>query len=441
MAKLPLEGIRVLDLTVVWAGPFCTMFLGDMGAEIIRVENINVWQTNTRGFMARPPKALIEMQPGLGPYPNFDPGERPWNRHPLFNSHARNKLSWTVDLRKPEGIELFKRMVAISDVVIENNAVETMEKLGITYEMLSGVNPDIIYLRMPPYGTSGPYRNLRGFGSNFESVIGHTLLRTYLNTDPATNSPVYSADYLGGAQGAFAILAALHYRRRTGKGQYVEYAQTEGAMALMGLPFMDYALNGRVRTEGLGNRDPSAIQGCYRCRNEGMRPEGEPRDRWVCITVANDAEWAAFRAVLGDPAWARDARFADVASRYRHHDEIDKRISEWTAQRTSYEIMHALQANGIAAGPVMDSQDALSDPHLEARGFFKTVTQAETGTHRYPGPLFRFSTTPIEVRTPPVLLGEHNEYVYKELLGVSDEEYARLEAEGHIGMDFAPNIP
>jgi len=434
MATLPLEGVRVVDLTVVWAGPFGTMLLADLGAEVIRVENINVWQTYTRGLMARPPKQVAaQYLPWTLGFPDREPGRRPWNRAPLFNAHARNKRSCTIDLRQPKGKELFAKLVSISDVVYENNPPETMEKLGITYDYLRSIKPDIIYVQVPGYGATGPYRNYRALGVHLEGSIGHTLLRTYPDLDPSQTSAVYTGDYLAGAAGAFATLVAIHHRRRTGKGQHIDLAQAENAIAMLAQAYMDYALNGRIQSS-LGNRHPTAVQGCYPCKEEG-------RDRWVVITIRDDRDWEAFCRALGNPPWTQDPKFADVTSRRRHQDELDQHIAAWTSQHTNYEVMHILQAHGVPAGAVMDAKDCYEDPHLRERGFFHELYQEDCGTHLYPGFLWRYSHTPMRIWRAPVRLGEDNEYVYKELLGVSDEEYRRLEAEGFLGMDYAPEVP
>ena len=430
--KLPLEGIRVLEITVVWAGPYCTSFLADMGAEVIRVESIVTFPPPpTRGPMAHPTEAMIKNSTSYaGGLPGRVPGNRPWNRSPLFNAHARNKRSMTVNLLTPDGMEVFKRLVKISDVFVENNPTETMEKLGISYEMLKEQNPNIIMLRMPAYGNAGQYKNFRGFGLHMESVAGHALLRGYSDMDPSTITSVLMADAASGTQGAFAVLAALHHKNRTGEGQLIELSQAENVIPFLGQAFMDYSMNGRSGST-IGNRHPSAIQGCYPCKGE---------ERWVAITIFDDADWNAFCDVLGDPDWSLDKKFSGQASRYEHHDEIDQHIADWTSQRAHYEVMTVLQAAGVAAGAVMDQRDAYSDPHLKDRDIFEEVYQEDTGTHLYPGAPYKMSETPIKIRRGPVRLGEDNEYVYKTLLNTSDEEYAELERAGHIGMDFVDGV-
>jgi crotonobetainyl-CoA:carnitine CoA-transferase CaiB-like acyl-CoA transferase len=280
---------------------------------------------------------------------------------------------------------------------------------------------------MPAFGMSGPYKHYQGFGINVESVCGLTWLRAYPDADVTETSSTLHMDAVSGAGAAFAIMAALQYRRRTGKGQFIDFAQAENLVQSIGECLIDYTMNGRIQTS-LGNRHPfMAPHGCYPCQG---------RDRWVVIAVANDAEWERFCQALGAPAWATDPRFADAAGRYRHQDALDALITAWTQQHHPWGIMAHLQAAGIAAGPVMREADLFTDPHLHARGFFQVVTQAEAGTYPYPGVMWRMSKTPTAFRRPPVRMGEHNDYVYRDLLKLSDEEIEALRAEGHIGMDF-----
>ena len=428
MKKLPLEGIRILDMTVVWAGTYCATLLADMGAEVIRIESIKRLPPITRGYIPYPPKEVIEGLPAfVAAMPDREPGRRPWNRYPLFNAHGRNKLGMTVDLTQPSGMDIFKRLVAVSDAFVENNVTETMDKLGISYEQMREINPRIIMLRMPAYGNTGAYRNYRSLGVHMEGVIGHTIVRGYEDMDQSSSTNVFAADAAGGAQGAFAMLAALHYRRRTGKGQLVELAQAENMIAYTGRFFMDYSMN-RRDSGTIGNRHTSAIQGCYPCKGE---------DRWVNITLYDDADWLAFCETIGTPHWTRDPQFATHTTRYEHQRSLDARISDWTLQHDHYEVMQILQAGGIAAGPVMDQRDAFDDPHLQQRGIFEEAYHEDVdGSHLYVGAPYKMSDMPIRIRRGPVRLGEDNEYVYKQVLGVSDEEYTELERQGHIGMDF-----
>ena len=425
---LPLEGMRIMDMTVVWAGTYCATLLADMGAEVIRVESIKRLPPITRGYIPYPPKEVIEGLPAfVAAMPGREPGKRPWNRYPLFNAHGRNKLGMTVDLTQPSGMDIFKRLVAVSDAFVENNVTETMDKLGISYDMLREINPRIVMLRMPAYGNSGAYHNYRSLGVHMEGVIGHTIVRGYEDMDQSSSTNVYAADAAGGAQGAFAMLAALHYQKRTGKGQLVELAQAENMIAYTGRFFMDHSMNGRDSAT-IGNRHSSAVQGCYPCSGD---------DRWVNITLFGDDDWAAFRRAIGSPDWTDDERFSTHAGRYRNQRDLDAYIAGWTCHQEHYAVMHLLQEAGVAAGPVMDQSDAFADPHLQKRGIFEDVYHEDVeGSHLYVGAPYKMSDVPIKIRRGPVQLGQDNEYVYKQVLGVSDEEYAELESMGHIGMDF-----
>ena len=431
MPKLPLQGIRVLEFGVVWAGPYCAAFLAGMGAEVIKIESIKKFIPMTRGQIPRPTgEDLRNLPTSVGATPDRLPGKRPWNRIPLFNAHASNKLGMTVDLLQPKGKKALMDLIAISDVIVENNPTETMEKLGISYEEIRETNPGLIMCRMPAYANEGPYQNHRSFGFHIEGVVGHTLLRGYSDMDPSAVTSVLMGDAASGTQGAFAVLSALHHRRRTGKGQLIELSQAENLIPFMGEAFMDYTMNGRNQST-LGNRHPVAIQGCYPCLG---------KDRWVTITIAGDDDWRGLCQTMGDPEWSQESGFRDPIVRYERHDEIDEQISQWTRSLEPQQVMRLLQEKGVAAGPVMDQRDAYADPHLNERGAFEEAYQEDTGKHLYPGAPYKMSETPSKIRRGPVRLGEDNKYVYQELLGYSAEEYAVLEEEGHIGMDYHPDV-
>ena len=431
MPRLPLQGLRVLEITVVWAGPYCGSFLADLGAEVIRVESTKTFVPLTRGAAPRLTQAAIDNLPLYsGGTPGRVPGDRPFNRSPMFNSHARNKLSMTVNLLDPGGREIFDRLVAISDVLVENNPTETMEKLGISYESLKAVKDDIIMLRMPAYGSTGPYRDFRAHGVHIEGVVGHTMLRGYEDTDPSYNTTVLMSDAAAGAQGAFAVLAALRHRKRTGEGQLVELGQAENVLPFLGEYFMDYQMNGRVHGP-MGNRHPWALQNCYPCAGE---------NRWVVITVYDDSQWIALCEAIDAPDLAADAELSNAAARRARQDEIDDRISQWTGRLDPDQIMRDLQQRGIPCGSVMNQADAYADPHIRSRGFFQESWQEDCGAHLYPGPLYKLSETPLSIRRGPVMFGQDNEYVYRELLGYTAEEYAAFEDAGHIGTEYVEGL-
>ncbi len=435
MAGLPLEGLRVLEITVVWAGPYCGSFLADLGAEVIRVESTKTFVPLTRGAAPHLTQAVIDNLPLYsGGTPGRVPGERPFNRSPMFNSHARNKRSMTVNLLDPGGREIFDRLVAISDVLIENNPTETMEKLGISYDSLKAIKDDIIMLRLPAYGSAGPYRDYRAHGVHIEGVVGHTMLRGYEDTDPSYNTTVLMSDAAAGAQGAFAVLAALRHRKRTGEGQLVELGQAENVFGFLGEYYLDYVMNGRTHTT-LGNRHPVALQNCYPCA-----PAPDNDDRWVVITVYDNEQWQALCEVIDAPNLAADPELLDAQNRQARQSEIDAAIAAWTRTQPPEAAMTALQRRGIPAGAVLNQADAFADPHIRDRQFFQEAYQEDCGTHLYPGPLYKLSETPLNIWRGPVMFGQDNEYVYRKLLGYTAEEYAAFEAAGHIGTDYAAGI-
>ncbi|MEZ5232073.1 MAG: CoA transferase [Acidimicrobiales bacterium] len=291
--RLPLAGIRVLDLTVVWAGPYCTMLLGDLGAEVVRVDNPWVFPTATRGGIPRPPKAMVPALGPLGAYPDLDPGERPWNRHSMYSAHARNKAGVTLDLRTEVGRELFLRLVEQADVLVENNSAKVLDQLGIGWDVLSA-QPRLIVVRMAPLGLSGPYRHFIGFGVHFEGLCGATAVRGYRDAPPTLTWNTFHMDPATGTAGTFAVLAALRRRERTGVGELVEFAQAENMMQHLGEYYVDASITGRVHTTP-GNRDAwFAPQGCYRAGDGGH----------LVLTVERDEQWPALADELGCPAWA-----------------------------------------------------------------------------------------------------------------------------------------
>lgn len=438
--RLPLDGYRVVDLTVVWAGTFATLLLADLGAEVIKVENPFVMPPMTRGTLARPPKELLAALPAAaGGYPNNEPGPRAWNYHPTFVSLYRNKKSFTVDWRTPEGMEIVGRLASKSDAVVENNATEMLDRAGVTYDWLRQRREGIIFVRMAAYGSSGPYAQARALGVHLESVMGHTLLRGYRDLEPTTSTPIFSGDYLAGAQSALAVMMALWHRERTGKGQLIELAQAENAAAMLAEAYMDYSLNGRVM-ERMGNRSlhGAVPSGVFPCRGGEAR---EVEDRWICISVTSDEEWKALCGVMGREDWADSPMLARREGRKAQEEVLEADIAEWTKGFDDYDLFHRLQAAGVPAAPVLDGSRAIDDPHVQARGVYEAQTLLDgIGPYRYITPFYRFPETPARVRQPPVAMGEHNDYVYREVLGVDDAEYERLKAAGHVSMDFDVSV-
>ena len=429
MLPLPLDGIRVADFTNVYSGPYGTMLLADWGAEVIRVESLQYFPNATRGYTPRPSPALMATGSRVVvAYANNDPSPRPWNRHAMFNGHARNKLSMTVDPKRPEGQEVVRRLVQCSDVVVDNFSAGVMDRMGFSYDVLRNWKADIVVVSMPAFGLSGPYKATQAFGTGVEGLCGFTAVRGYADDLERRSVPsVVHMDTASGPGVAFAILAALHYRDRTGQGQFIEFAQAENMLPHLGEFFLDAQMNQRDGCP-LGNGHPRlAPHNVYPCAG----PEA-----WVTIAVADDAEWQRLCVALGQPDWALQERFCTTAGRLQYQAEIDQHLQQWTQQHTPMEATEHLQAHGVTAGPVLSAADAYADPHLRARGFFHTITHPEAGTHDYPGLLWKMSHTPGVIRTPPCCLGEHNAYVYSELLGYTAEEVDQLQRDGHIGDTY-----
>jgi crotonobetainyl-CoA:carnitine CoA-transferase CaiB-like acyl-CoA transferase len=419
MAPLPLEGIRIVDLTVVWAGPFACALLGDLGAEVIKVESLQ-----RPDPMTRIPRDPVEMRKRVA---DVAPDAKPWNVSSNFNTVGRNRKSVTMDLNREEGREAFYRLIALSDIFIENNAPSTVEKLRIDYPTLTQHNPQLIMASMSAFGADGPYRDYRAFGANIEAVVGYLLLRGYAAGEEFVNSAGGFSDACGGALAAMAILAALNYRSNTGFGQYIDMAQSEGVAQTLGQAMMDFSMNGRSRLS-TGNRDPDHVpQGVYRCLG---------KDSWVAVSCGNDEEFRALCGVIGRPEYAADPKFA-AGARHEQHDLLDRDITSWTSQRDHYEAFHMLQAAGVPAGPVLDQAQMFADPHLHEREDWLVLKHPAAGTHSYlKSPIWHMSETPLRYRNPAPTLGQDNEYVYREVLGFSDAEYKRFEELGHIGTDY-----
>ncbi len=418
MTTLPLEGIRVVDVSMWFAGPMATRLMGDMGAEIIKIESLK---------HIDPWRGPVKTNPALmSRFPVTIETDRPFDCRPGFNLQNRNKLGITLDLAAPKGKEIFKKLVEISDIVIENYTPRVMEKFGLDYDVLKQINPGIIMMSMPALGRSGPDKDYLAFGQTIDCLSGMAFRTGYEGEEPMLQSGLSYGDPLSGMNAAFACLAALRHRRRKGQGMHLELSQVEGLIAFNADSIMDYTMNSRIQ-ERMGNHHPTmAPHNCYQCKGE---------DQWVTIAVSSDAVWQRFCEAAGQPAWAEDSRFSDTLARYQNQKELDGLIEQWTLKHDHYEIMRILQKADIPAGPVLDSKELLEDPHLNERGFFETVTHPEAGSHTYIGMYAKLSKTPGSIRKPAPCFGEDNEYVFGELLGLSSEEMDQLEKEGVIGTD------
>lgn len=430
VTRLPLEGVRVLDLGIALAGPYGAMILADLGADVVRVENPQVFLPMTRGSRARPARESVQDVPSIsGGYPGRDPGARPWNRYPWFNLSARNKRSITMDMRQPEGLELFGRLVATADVVLENAAPGVMEKLGVTWQWLRERKPDISFVRLSAFGQTGPFRGHKALGIQVEGFGGDDLIRTYGGRGPEANTWAVPADHGGALAGAYGAILALQHRRRTGEGLLVDVSLVEMFVNLIGPLVLRSSATGE-QIESSGNRSRKWVQGVYPCRGD---------DKWVVLTLHDDHDWAALCRLVGRPELIDDGRFNTLVKRRANHDHVDKVIAAWTQGHGHREAADILQQAGIAAGPVLDDSEAFTDPHLRVRGFFIEMTQTDTGTYDYPGSFWLKDGRRVQPRRPPAMLGEHNAELYAEI-GISAREYARLEEAGHITQEFASHV-
>jgi crotonobetainyl-CoA:carnitine CoA-transferase CaiB-like acyl-CoA transferase len=429
--KQALAGLRVIDLSQIFAGPYATKLLADMGAEVIRVECA---ARSGRGG------ALPRMKPGGAfgaSFPDGDTGERSYNRFAYYNEVNRNKYAITLDLTKSLGVEVFKRLVRISDVVVENFTPRVMKNFGLDYPVLRMTNPQIITISLSGYGQDGPYRDYVTYGEGIEAMVGLSQLTAYPDGEPLKPGVAY-ADATSGLHAAFAILAALHYRRLTGMGQYIDLAMREAVTPILGEAIMNYTMNKRA-AKPMGNRHPvMAPHGCYRA--QGKDRENKKEGAWIAIAVSSDEEWSAFCHAMGDPPWTRDEKFASRSGRLANREELDRLIGEWTSGYDHIELMNMLQGSGIKAGAVFNISELAHDPHLNERGFFEELSHPEAGTHLYPGVSWRMSRTPGRLRLPAPCFGEHNRYVFGELLGMSDEEVSRLADEGVSASEPLPYL-
>lgn len=398
-----LEGLKVLEFTRVIVGPHAGRMLAEHGAQVIIVETI------------QHPDSLRVMAPFKDDIPEV-------NRAAYFAKYAVNKYGITLNLEVPQAVAIFKRLVAWADVVIESQGPTVAARLGVSYNELRQVKPDIIVASTSQMGKSGPWAAFKGFGYQSAAMAGFHHLTGYPDQDPLGPYGAYT-DVLAPQFLACAILAALDHRRRTGEGQYIEQSQLEAGVHFLATTVMDYALHGRV-AQRQGNRDPyAAPHGCYPCRGE---------DRWCVIAVGSEEEWQSFCQTTGHPEWAQDPRLATLQARKENEDELDRLVAAWTADYTPQEVMERLQRAGVAAGVVATGQDLHEDPQLRHRQHWRVLEHPEMGPTAYGSPPFQLSRTPWEPCRPAPLLGEHNQYVLQEVLGLSDEELVALLEKGAL---------
>lgn len=393
-ARLPLSGVRVLDFTHVLAGPFATRILADMGAAVVKVNSA-----------ARPGNTP------LSPYYVM------WNR---------NKRALALDMARDEAKALGRRLCERADIVIDNFSAGVLDRWGVGYESVREANPGVIYVAMSGMGERGPWSSYVTYAPTVHALAGITALVGVPGREDIGIGFSYN-DHLSGLHGAVAVLAALEARRRTGAGQRVELSQFEVGAQFVAPALLDYFANGRV-AQASGNDLPydlAAPHGCYPCAGD---------DRWVAIAVMNDAQWASLRAVMGDPVWARDDRYATAEGRVADRRALDERVSAWTREQDPYDVQTRCQAAGVPAGVVQTGLDFASDPQLAASNFLIPIAErhpavGQSYADRLP---LRFSRTPVTDYRRSRMLGEDNAEVLADWAGLGADEVARGEAEGYL---------
>ena len=408
----PLANVRVVAMTHIVAGPCATRVLADLGAEVINIESFNAYDPLRFNY----------------PVPGGE--ENSLNRAPLWANMNRNKRSVSFNLWHPDALELLKRLITVSDILVVNFRPSVMVRWGLTYEDVAKLSPDIIYVSISGFGLSGRTQDYVTWGPTAQALSGLTYMSGLPGHQPAGIGFSY-LDHFAGYSGAYAALAALQYRQQTGQGQHIDTTQVEAGAALTGPNILDRVVNGRSY-ERPGN--PPGTRSTHRqAAPEGVYPcQGE--DQWCAITVRTDEEWQGLAKALGDPPWTQDDRFTTVEARYQHRDELDEHLAQETRRFSKYDLMHLLQSHRIAAGAVQSPQDrAENDPQLVAREAFWSFHHPEFGIRPTDGLPFTFSHSRTgETVLPPPRIGNDNDYVLKDVLGVSQEEADQLLAEGAI---------
>jgi len=391
----PLEGYRIIDFGWAAAAPRATCLLADMGAEVIKVET----------------------QKRLDPV-RFGPDNltRDPEKDPLFHSINRNKLSILLDLTHPQGVELIKKLVKMSDVVVENFSPGVMKRFGLDYDELKGIKPEIIMISFPGVGREGLLADVVTYGPSLAGLAGLDSMVGYEDERVLGMQQAY-ADINAALHGAFAIQIALYHRETYAEGQHIEIPQIEALLSTMPEPVMTNSITGNIPGT-IGNRSNlMAVHNNYPCKGT---------DKWVSIALLTEEEWKAFCKAIGSPSWTRTDSYADGYRRLVNRKELDRRISEWTMTKTPSEVMEILQKVGVAATPCEDTEDRFLDPHFQERQILIDVEHPSTGVDWVPNVICRLSETPGAIRRPAPRLGEHNDYVFGELLGLTKEEIERL---------------
>jgi benzylsuccinate CoA-transferase BbsF subunit len=394
------EGVKVADFSWHAAGPMIVKFLADFGATVVHIESA----IRVDGLRMTPP--FKDNKPGV-------------NRSPSFADYNDNKYGITLNLKHPRGLEIAKKLIAWADVMAESFLPGTMKRFGLGYEEVCRIKPDIVMLSSCNQGQTGPNAHRPGFGTQLTAHAGFVNLTGWPDRSPVLPWGAYT-DFTSGKLGAFILIAALDYRRRTGKGQYIDLSQYESSLHFIAPLLLDFAINGRVASRQ-GNASAAAPHAVYPCLGE---------DRWCAIAVHSDDEWVSLCRVMGKPELAQDPRFATLLERKKNEVELDRLIGEWTRHQPAEELMTGLQAVGVAAGIVQTTEDIMNDPQLKHRHHFWELEHPEIGRHNYESPGFKLSKTPCNLDMPGPLLGQHTEYVCTQILGMSDAEFVELLEQG-----------
>lgn len=390
----PLQGVRVVELTKVWAGPYTGKLLAFLGAEVIRVESEKSMDV-TRFY-----------------------GVDDINNAPGFMAVNPQKLSVQIDMKSADGIKLLLDLIKQSDIVVENLRPGAVKRLGLGYEQIKAVKPDIIYTSMGMYGNEGPLSYQTGYAPCFAALSGLSSLVGYEGEAPAGMNVRY-ADSTFGTAAAFATMAALYHRRKTGAGQYIDVSAVESMTSMIGDALMDFTLNGNIQTCH-GNRHPEmAPHGVYPCAEQA----------WICIAVRDDAAWRALTTAMEQPGLADDQRFTTLQARKANEEQLNGIIAAWTAAHDAQALAQQLQSQGIAATKSLSSMDLVADFHLWGREFYREVTESGGSSRTILGPGWKMSRGASITRGAP-RLGEHNAYIFGDVLGLSPEEQQKLADEG-----------
>jgi benzylsuccinate CoA-transferase BbsF subunit len=397
-----LSGLKILAYAWAVVGPLTMKFFADHGATVVRIETI---------------KRPCTMR-SSAPYKDNEPN---LNRGGYFTYYNSNILSFSLNMNHPRAADIARRLVGWCDVFFENYTPGVIEKWGLAYEDLKKIKPDIIMLRQSGYGSWGPYKNLPAFGMVLVPIAGLPNFIGWPGKEPLPVGVSAYTDCISPRYATAALLAALDYRDKTGKGQLLDLSQFETAISFILPGLLDYIASGK-EPERIGNASPyAAPHGVYPCWGD---------DRWCTIAVTTEEEWKAFCREFGQPELAGDSRFNTLENRKKNEEELNKIVSDWTISRTPEDVMNQLQKAGVPAGVVENSADVFNDPQLRKRNIYWPMQHAEMGDFTHLGQSFQLSKTPARPYSPSPLLGEHTEQICTEMLGMSDEEFVSLMQEG-----------